>query len=835
LYMSPSLKIHHTEFQAVVDELTQYNSSPLNPENIAGNPDAIKGDRGTRKARGLSSLCDFYALHHADELAFLLENWGTYAMIHPRNIIYTDRRGIKWFGPHYQPLDQIRDYYGEHVALYFAWVGLYTRWLVMPAALGCITMAGYAIWDEDNNRFALVQSVVLSLWSTLFLGAWERLQSELKFKWGSEGFEDSEEPRPQFRGRFVKSERTGVERLVHKAGRSMYKRMSKIMLSWATVLTMIFLTAIAATNAYLVRELADSLEYEPVVDGIPGLWVSGVWVNITDAMAQSQQNGTAMWKAGAVWDLEQEQWMVTQEPDTGIWSKRFKYLSSVCSLCAIVICSIIYKSLSIKLTTAENHRTQTEYDDALIVKNFMFEFINNYFTLFFIAFFMNIDIPLQNMWNTIAGALGCDFPERDITPCPGSSCMGVLQRQLGTIFTAKQVIIQVRQAVKPRIKRYSRLKQENLSIHRINASLPPGQPKFATTFDNPIEEQRIKEPYDSNFDDFKEMSIQFGYVTLFAVSFPLAALFAWINNISEIRLDASLICRMHRRAVWRMQEDIGSWGMVFESLSIANVITNACLVAFVGSQLATILGETSPDPDVQMTFVDRLKLWKMWAAVLVMEHAIFFSKFILDSLQPLQPAWIADAREALRLRAEGDLKSDGASVAQMKEIQALKTTVKRLEEQVQENANALAAAVRNAKQNRGKARTKRKQGGKQSRAKQRQGGHRNEDSMLESTYQSRDMMMTSTYDASHMAQSQQMLQSNIMSTTAGDADAPQQALRPMGPPPVTSGMNPADAAEAQALQRVWQHVDHDGSGMLDATELRQVRRICLFDFVAFYK
>eukprot|EP01047_Picozoa_sp_COSAG01_P137698 COSAG01_NODE_68251_length_264_cov_1.533333_1_plen_69_part_01 len=69
------------------------------------------------------------------------------------------------------------------------------------------------------------------------------------------------------------------------------------------------------------------------------------------------------------------------------------------------------------------------------------------------------------------------------------------------------------------------------------------------------------------------------------------------------------------------------------------------------------------------------------------------------------------------MRAEGDLKSDGASVAQMKEIQALKTTVKRLEEQVQENANALAAAVRNAKQNMGKTRTRRKQGGKQSRAK----------------------------------------------------------------------------------------------------------------------
>eukprot|EP01048_Picozoa_sp_COSAG05_P038375 COSAG05_NODE_18445_length_308_cov_0.961722_1_plen_61_part_10 len=35
-----------------------------------------------------------------------------------------------------QPLDEIRDYYGSSVALYFAWIELYTRALVAPAILG---------------------------------------------------------------------------------------------------------------------------------------------------------------------------------------------------------------------------------------------------------------------------------------------------------------------------------------------------------------------------------------------------------------------------------------------------------------------------------------------------------------------------------------------------------------------------------------------------------------------------------------------------------------------------------------------------------------------------
>jgi hypothetical protein len=134
----------------------------------------------------------------------MLSSWGSFGMI--KKLRFEDDKGNKWFGPHYQPIHLIRQYHGEHVALYFAWLGLYTRWLVTPMLLGICTMLGYLVWDQDNNRFAVVYSVFLSLWSTMFLGAWERTNNELKFQWGSEGFEDTEKPRPQFRGRFIRSD-----------------------------------------------------------------------------------------------------------------------------------------------------------------------------------------------------------------------------------------------------------------------------------------------------------------------------------------------------------------------------------------------------------------------------------------------------------------------------------------------------------------------------------------------------------------------------------------------------------------------------------------------------
>ena len=48
--------------------------------------------------------------------------------------------------------------------------------------------------------------------------------------------------------------------------------------------------------------------------------------------------------------------------------------------------------------------------------------------------------------------------------------------------------------------------------------------------------------FDSTFAEFNEMAVQFGYLALFAPAFPLAPLFAFINNVFEIRIDAIKFC-----------------------------------------------------------------------------------------------------------------------------------------------------------------------------------------------------------------------------------------------------------------------------------------------------
>ena len=121
---------------------------------------------------------------------------------------------------------------------------------------------------------------------------------------------------------------------------------------------------------------------------------------------------------------------------------------------------------------------------------------------------------------------------------------------------------------------------------------------------------------------------------------------AWINNVTEIRLDAFQICTMHRRPAWRIQEDIGSWMAVLNFMSLVNVVTNACLIAFVGAQLAP--GTNS--------FIERFMKVELWMTVVAVEHAVLLIKIMIQVMVPSQPEWIDDEKDLIAVIREETLQ-----------------------------------------------------------------------------------------------------------------------------------------------------------------------------------
>jgi len=136
-------------------------------------------------------------------------------------------------------------------------------------------------------------------------------------------------------------------------------------------------------------------------------------------------------------------------------------------------------------------------------------------------------------------------------------------------------------------------------------------------------------PYTSAFDDYNEMAIQFGYLTLFAAAFPLAPLAALINNIVEMRTDAFKILNTMQRPNPKGANSIGYWKDILEIISYLAVASNCCLI---------FITSTTVD-----SFLANYGIYsRVWMAVGA-EHLVIVIKFILSKVIPDTPHWVREA------------------------------------------------------------------------------------------------------------------------------------------------------------------------------------------------
>ncbi|RNA28547.1 Anoctamin, partial [Brachionus plicatilis] len=98
--------------------------------------------------------------------------------------------------------------------------------------------------------------------------------------------------------------------------------------------------------------------------------------------------------------------------------------STVINVFTIMIMNRIYTFIAVSFTKWENYRTKTEYDDALIIKLFIFEFVNSYGSLFYMAFFRTIEYE-NGLFN-----LGKEYQDK----CDNDNCMALLSIQLLVVF-----------------------------------------------------------------------------------------------------------------------------------------------------------------------------------------------------------------------------------------------------------------------------------------------------------------------------------------------------------------------------------------------------------------
>merc|ERR1712023_290862 len=105
-------------------------------------------------------------------------------------------------------------------------------------------------------------------------------------------------------------------------------------------------------------------------------------------------------------------------------------------------------------------RTDTEYEDAFISKVFIFDFVNSYFALIYIAFIKHY-VMYDIVFNRLVGGDPDSIFSNVDCPAAKGGCMGELQAQLFSIFVVKILVANVKEVWKPSLFWYlSKLKKE---------------------------------------------------------------------------------------------------------------------------------------------------------------------------------------------------------------------------------------------------------------------------------------------------------------------------------------------------------------------------------------
>jgi len=292
---------------------------------------------------------------------------------------------------------------------------------------------------------------------------------------------------------------------------------------------------------------------------------------------------------------------------------------AVVNAITIIFMNQVWKRIALKLTDWENHRTPTEYENALIAKIFAFYFVNSYTSLFYIAFWKG----RGRLFGTVFDA--CKTGRIEIVTL-SSGCMDELTIQLVTILLTNMFIGQAREVGIPFL------------IGKIKLLLLTKKNKASMAAIPQWEEESKKGPFPGTFDEYSEMVIQYGYISMFAASFPLAPLLAVLNNLVEIRTDALKLLTAHSRPQYKGTQNIGNWYEILEIIGIISVITNCLLLGFSLNSVANAFGGVPLLPSARrISQVPFLVL----VVIVLLEHALLLLKFALAYIIPDVPGWIS--------------------------------------------------------------------------------------------------------------------------------------------------------------------------------------------------
>ncbi|XP_031657722.1 anoctamin-1-like isoform X1 [Oncorhynchus kisutch] len=564
-----------------------------------------KYSMGFTSLLGSGVYTDAYPLHDGDldgenvepnDRKLLYEEWASYSVFYK-----------------YQPIGLVRKYFGEKIGLYFAWLGLYTQMLIPASLVGVIVfLYGCATVDDNipsmeichpknnitmcplcdracsywklkeacgtarashlfDNPATVFFSIFMALWAAMFMEHWKRRQMRLNYEWDLTGFEEEEEelkdhPRAEYELRVMQKSL----KKEHKTQKNPTEIAEETTNKWKQTVQ----SAMAGLKLTEKEKLTCK-------DRLPAYMTNVVMMLLMIGVTFAIVFGVILYRISTKTALH-----MSNNPTTRSNVRlTVKTTAAIINLVVILILDEVYGAVARWLTVLEVPKTDKSFEERLIFKTFILKFVNAFTPIIYIAFFRGRLVGRPGSYLYV-------FESYRMEECAHGGCLMELCIQLSITMLGKQLIQNnLFEIGIPKLKkliRYIKSKRRSFQEEEREKKLQR------------YETDHFLEPFAGLTPEYMEMIIQFGFVTLFVASFPLAPLFALLNNIIEIRLDAKKFVAELRRPVAARAKDIGIWYNLLRAVAKVAVIINAFVISFTSDFIPRLVYQYMYSPDGSM-------------------------------------------------------------------------------------------------------------------------------------------------------------------------------------------------------------------------------------------
>lgn len=459
------------------------------------------------------------------------------------NTIALEARGLVVWGKlttalQWNPLDQnvesIMDYFGEEVALYSYWMALYTKYLAILAVAGLACgIAGQA--DSHKALVSGVFACVCVVWGAGWNVFWNQREAWFGAFYSLDALDDQE------------------------TIRDTYKSLKEVDITDDKLHTLQFNyppSMVITSTGSLVE-----MHYPPIRRLLFRYLVSYPIILLLTGFMVALQCLITWWRL--------------RDPNDNV----VNYGSSFITLALSAFFDICFTKVIDMLNGEENNRTDNEEEYQTIMKRFFYYFFSKYFALYSLLLWPSDSLSDTDRLNTME-----------------------IQMLVTTVILP--FIQNITETIMPLMKTRFRINYDmakSVLPALIGTVMGKDQRHYplCTQMADDAEElwlESQKEPLRSMGDDYLEILLQYGFMSMFAVTFPFAAVAAFTYNLFEIRVDANKLIKYYQRPYARPVTSIGAWKVIFGFIAVLAIVTNSFIISVMTTAVEEVgVGTLTPE------------------------------------------------------------------------------------------------------------------------------------------------------------------------------------------------------------------------------------------------